>query len=391
MPGHHSPELVDLFTTYTAAPDSIGSALTRSGAADLADAPLVVATSADLALYPGGGRPPSVEGFRLSTRGFTELAAVSHLGPAVATLVQLRERGRPWRPAAQRLLEAVERSRAVNTEALWRDTIAVEAYRGREAAIADMADYTFDVTARYLRTALADEGYPTALTLRRDLLRGEGQPDLPVPLDHVMIATFFLTGMDVAHRVLRWFDAQAVDWERAMVVIAGRQGRPTAGVTWQTSSVAAMVLGASRHRLPLDRMYLAPHAPVFPTPPPGDLSGVAALEQPLRQVWANTRASVELAGVMFADSPRYSPGLDGPPDLSDPAVVEISEMPLIHGPQDWRALTARLRMVMEDPRQLLSGCVTDYAVAELVKCGNDPARVVVPGLDGEAYPRRSSS
>jgi hypothetical protein len=30
--------------------------------------------------------------------------------------------------------------------------------------------------------------------------------------------------------------------------------------------------------------------------------------------------------------------------------------------------------------------VTDFAVAQLVRCGNDPAQVTVPGLDNISYP-----
>jgi hypothetical protein len=43
-------------------------------------------------------------------------------------------------------------------------------------------------------------------------------------------------------------------------------------------------------------------------------------------------------------------------------------------------------MVLEDPRQLLSGAVTDFAVDQLVANDNDPARVIVPGLTGVDYP-----
>ena len=86
------PEMVDLFRIYTADPQSIGSALTRSAYRSRQQDPLIVATSFDIALYPGEGKAPQVEGFRVATRGFTELAGVSHLGPAVASLVSLRER-----------------------------------------------------------------------------------------------------------------------------------------------------------------------------------------------------------------------------------------------------------------------------------------------------------
>jgi hypothetical protein len=229
MPPHESPELVDLFTTYTAGPDSIGSHLARTAVEHGSTDPLIVATSADFALYQGDGRPPTVEGLRFSTRGFKELAGVSHLGPAVATLVQLREKYADfgWRAEAERLLREVERSRAANSVALWRETIAVEAYRGREQAIADMVDYSCAVTARYLRAALADESYLTSRTLREDYLEGGGSgAQVPVPVHQMMIATFFLTGLDISHRILRWFTTQKIDWHRAMVVIAAGRAAP---------------------------------------------------------------------------------------------------------------------------------------------------------------------
>jgi hypothetical protein len=114
-----SPELIDLFTAYPATPDSIGQRLAETYSETTAGAPLLVATSTGLALYPGAGMPPAVLGFRMSTRGFKELAGVSHLGPAVATLA-----------------------------ILWREDIAVDSYRGREDQIAAMIDYALTVTIR---------------------------------------------------------------------------------------------------------------------------------------------------------------------------------------------------------------------------------------------------
>jgi Domain of unknown function (DUF5624) len=383
MAAHESPELIGLFTAYTAGPDSIGRHLGRAVTERDRDNPLIAATGTDIVLYPGGGRPPTVEAFRVSTRGFKELAGVSHLGPAVASLVRIRALlgDGSWRSDAERLLTEVKATRAANSTELWRDTIAVEAYRGREREIADMIDYSCAVTARYLTTALADEDYLTPETLRSDYLAGA-----PVPINDMMIATFFLAGMDISFRITRWLRTQRVDWERAMVVIAGQQGRPTAGVTWPTSSVATMIMGASGQRLPLERMYLAPHAPTFATPPDGDLTEVIALEERLRGIWCATRATVELGTVMFNGYPRYTPAGVRFPDVSDPTVTEVSEMPVIHSADDMRAMVTRLRVVLEDPRQLLSGCVTDFAVASLAATDNDPTKVVVPGLTGVHYP-----
>src|SRR4029077_2833928 len=86
-----SPELVDLFTTYTASPDSVGAHLARATARETKHDPLLVATGTDLPLYPGGGAGPVIEPYRLASRGFKELAGISHLGPALATLARLRE------------------------------------------------------------------------------------------------------------------------------------------------------------------------------------------------------------------------------------------------------------------------------------------------------------
>jgi uncharacterized protein DUF5624 len=384
MTPRESSELVDLFTTYTAAPDSIGSHLSAAAADRWSNRPLLVATATDLALYPGGGTDPEVLGFRMSTRGFKELAAVSHLGPALASLVALHDLDPAgvWRADAMRLLARTRRARAANDLALWRDGIAVETYRGREETIVAMVDHALAETDRYLERILADPGDLTFDTLRRDVLEdGAG----PVSLDRVMIATFFLVGLDISHRLIAWLDDRDLDWSQVMVLIAGKQGRPTAGVTLRTNSVASMVLAASRFTLPLDSLYLAPHAPTFPTPVGGDLAEVRAIETPLRDLWAGTRAVVGLSRDMFPGSPPFAPeGADT--TRVDGSTTTLADLPAVTAPDDWPALVARLRLVMEDPRQLLSGAVSDYAARELAARGNDPSQVTVPGLDGEPYP-----
>jgi hypothetical protein len=291
-----------------------------------------------------------------------------------------------WRADAERLLAEVQNVRMANSVELWRDRIAVEAYRGREQQIADLVDYSCAITTRYLARALADEEYLNPETLRFDYLDGGGDVELPVPINHMMIATFFLVVLDISFRITRWLRSQEVDWDRAMVIIAGQQGRPTAGVTWKTSSVATMIVGASGGRLSLDRMYLAPHAPSFQTPANGDFTEVIELEGRLREIWCHTRATAELGAMMYQGYPRYRPEGVVAPDVSDHRVTEVTEMPVIHSASDMWAMVTRLRVLLEDPRQLLSGCVTDFAVASLAAADNDPARVVVPGLTGVHYP-----
>lgn len=386
MSAFESPELLDLFQTYTASPVSMGAHLAQIAAETNRDNPLIVATGTDFVLYPGGGAKPTVEGFRLSTRGFKELAGISHLGPALATLALMREldESGTWRGDAERLLEATKAARAANSTELWRERIAVNAFAGRENAIAAMVDYSCQQTERVLQRALDDPASLTAATLRQDFLEGPAD-NLPVPFNRVMVATFFLTGMDIAHRLITWFDTIDLPWERTMVIIAGRQGRPTAGVTRESNSVAGVVDAASRGRLPANRLLIAPHAPVFPMFDGSNLTEVVALEGEYRRLWSSILATCDLGAQMFDGFPRFEP-----PPVADGGLDAGSRVvhgkPTVRDADDWLALTTRLRVVMEDPRQLLSGAVTDFASRQLVENDNKPSAVTVPGLDGEPYP-----
>jgi hypothetical protein len=408
LASYESPELIDLFTTYTASPDSIGAHLAQAAARHAIHNPLLVVTGTDLALYPGDGAPPVIEPYRLANRGFKELAGISHLGPAVASLAMLRQlsgnAGRDgdgsgsgngeisWRADATRLLDATKAARAANSPDLWRDQIAVRAFGGREERIAAMIYYSCLATERFLERALDDPDYLTMATVRRDFLEGPADNGtLPVPINRVMIATFYLTGMDIAHRLITWFDAVGIDWERAMVILAGKVGRPTAGVTEESHSIAGVIRAVSRGRLATERMFIAPHAPVFPPydPATGDTDQAAALEDEYRRLWAALRAMSEMGGQMFEGYPRFAaPSIER--TLIAPGVTIVTEKPAVKGPDDWFALITRLRVVLEDPRQLLSGAVTDYASSELVRHANNPFAVTVPGLDGEPYPSLTS-
>ncbi|WP_296559125.1 DUF5624 domain-containing protein [Pigmentiphaga sp.] len=391
-PSYQNPDFLRLYETYTAAADSLGAKLAAMTGAAMAGDPLIVATSTDIVLYPGAGRAPEVQGYRLFNRGFKELAAVSHLGPAVASLLKMRELdpdGQAWQGEARRMMEATRAVRAANSAALWRDQIAVAAYRGREQAIADMVDYACAMTLRYLERALREPAGFTAQDMREHYLEAKGGAiGATEPMNAVMIATFFLVGLDTGHRIIGWFDRHAIDWDRGMALIVGKQGRPTAGVTWTSNSVCASIRAASRYRLPLERVLIAPHvpSPELPADPAQAAAAARAFESPLRQLWSRTRTVSDLGPLMYDGYPRFAPAAAAHPRLT-PGTTEVAELPAIAGPDDWLAMNTRLRVVLEDPRQLLSGCVADYAVDQLQAHGNDPARVVVPGLDGCAYPR----
>src|SRR5258708_27024646 len=117
MPYSPHGEFSKLYKVYTSDPDSIGKHLTARMSEVTDDHPLLVVTGSDAVLFPGSGKPAVVESFRKSTRGFIELAAVSHLGTAVAWLVRLRELGDPVsRTNAARLIDQVRRTPRINSD-----------------------------------------------------------------------------------------------------------------------------------------------------------------------------------------------------------------------------------------------------------------------------------
>ena len=380
------PAFQALYDVYTASPDAIGPHLNSLLGEASADDPLLVTTGSDVVIFPGGGRPPSIESFRLSTRGFVEITAVSHLGVAVPYVIALRERGfLGWRTDAVRLIDEAVRARRANTVSYWRDVVAVEAWHGLEARMVAMVDYACAATIDFLERGLAD---PTRLTfpfVRENFLDAHGPEAPPIAMNDMMAATFALMFLDTAHRIMRWTRAQAIDWERLMVLVSGRAGRPTAGVTWQTNTMCHLLWRASGQRLDPERLYIAPHAPALALGDLGEPGGAAAAEAQFRRIWFSSRAPVEMARLMYEGYPSFRRQTAVPP-VVDAATATMSEIPLVRSADDRRAIVTRMRFVMEDPSQQLANAGAQFIVDQLAANGNRPEEVSVPGFTDVVYP-----
>ncbi|KAL6241692.1 hypothetical protein RBB50_011474 [Rhinocladiella similis] len=383
--GKQSPEFIDLYMAYTASPGAIGPQLTALISKSTENLPMLVATSSEIVLFPGKGREPSYINFRFNNRGFKELAAISHIGPALASIIKIAALDpTEWRTAATNLLSKVVKTQEVNSVPLWRDQLQVAAFEGREENITAMIDYTCMLTAKYLQAVLEDPRRLTPEFLREQYLEATGtELGASIPINAVMIATFFLVGLDISYRMRIWLQSQNIRWQDAMVLIVGKQGRETAGVTVSSNSIAQGIIQCSNLQLPVQRLYIAPHGP---NPKLEGLKNedLKQYEAAFRSVWNKTYAAVELGETMFAGYPGFAPQLSNRPTVT-PSTLALSEMPEIRDPNDWLTLTTRMRLVLEDARQLLSGCVTDYAAEQLREHSNDIHKVVVPGLDSYQY------
>ena len=377
MPYQPDPAFAGLFASFTGgASDSIGAHLTRQMVEQSAGAPLLVSTASDIALFPGAGRPARIESFRKSTRGFIELTAVSHLPLSLAYLSRMRELGLDDDTCRQRiggLLEHAQRVRGANTEQMWKDHVALRAFEGQERKITQMVDYTLVESIDYLRHASADLSLLEFATLRERYL----DPDpahAPVTMNEIMFATFCLAYIDIAYRIGNWLRDSGIDWRKAMVLVSGQSGRPTAGVSWSTNNMCHLIHSASEGTLPPERLYVAPHAPGFSVAQLPDAQDLARLEADYRRLWCHTRASVEVSRGAFDGYPAF-----------EFVPEEAIDMPPIGSLDDRAALVARLRRIMEDPQQLLSNCVASYVVDALRDCENRPERVPVPGFTNVTF------
>jgi hypothetical protein len=383
-------EFTRLYKLYTSDPDSVGKHLTARMAALSNDDPLLVITGSDAVLFPGSGKAPIVESFRKSTRGFIELASISHLGTALAWLVRLRElNDGVWRRDAARLIEQIDQTRSINTEEIWRDDIAVPALAGYESKIADMVDYSCRVTRDFLVAGLADDSLMSFTHLRAKYLEPGDSAEVPVPINDMMVATFALAFLDIGYRMIRWLREHIVDWDRLMVMLSGRSGRPTAGLTWASNSMCHLIWRASGQQLSAERLYIAPHAPSLILADIQHEEQLRKLSVEFRELWNNTRASVEMARTMFDGFPAFEMAMRTPPTIPLTATSVLHELPSLRSPDDRFTAIARLRVVMEDPGQLLANSVASYVVDQLCACDNRPGDVVIPGFTNVSYPKRA--
>jgi hypothetical protein len=382
-----------LYDTYTG-PDSTGQHLTKHMVRLTEREPLLVITGADFVIFPGSGQSPIVESFRHSTRGFVELTAVSHLAPCIAWIFRLHELGYAnWRDDAKRMIDRADRVRSINDTSYWGKVVAVEAYRGYESKIADMVDYACRVSSLLMRECLEDERLMTFERLRTSFLDPIDSAAVPVPLNDVMVATFTLAFLDIAHRMIRWLRSQNLDWPRLMILLSGKSGRPSAGLTWQTNNNCHLLWQASERRISPENVQITPHGPSLALPDLQDSLRVAETERQVREVFLHLRANIDLARVMFEGYPAFVKNIEEPPVL-EATTKSLHAMPRLRSPDDRLTAITRLRFVMEDPTQLLSNSVAHFVIDQLCEHDNRPEFVVIPGFSSVSYPasgRRTGS
>ena len=172
-----------------------------------------------LVVYKGG----ALERDRAS--GFYELTAISHIGPALAYLAQIKANGDArWKARLASLQTHVAEVRALNARATdnWLDRLNQPAWSARKAQIRNMVDYACASTLNYIGS-LGDGERFTAAGVNDDFFNGTSA-QFPIPFVNVMIGTFMLEALRGAADVHDALARLKLDWPHAMVLVSSRAG-----------------------------------------------------------------------------------------------------------------------------------------------------------------------
>jgi hypothetical protein len=184
---------------YPAGQPTLGQMLSQAAAAkEGKPGPLVLVEGSDIYVYDSvSGDRLGLQRFRADrTNGFYELTAISHLGPALAYLAQIKANGDArWKERLSSLRTHVAAVRALNLRRAdnWLDRLDQPAWVPRKAAIRDMVDYACARTLAYIASLGDGEALITASV--NDAFFNGTSSQFPVPFVNVMIGTFMLEGL----------------------------------------------------------------------------------------------------------------------------------------------------------------------------------------------------
>jgi hypothetical protein len=359
---------------YPAGQPTLGQMLTQAAAArEGKPGPLVLVEGSDIYVYDAvSGARLGHQRFRADrTSGFYELTAISHIGPALAYLAQIKANGDArWKPRLESLRTHVAAVRTFNLrrDDNWLDRLDQPAWAARKTAIRDMVDYACARTLAYI-ASLGDGEALSAASVNDMFFNGTSR-EFPIPFVNVMIGTFMLEGLRGAVDVRNELSALKLDWPRAMVLVSSRAGsNVSSGLTEGTNWLVLFLHAASGFTLPDERVKIVPYAEVRSSLGKDRLSE-ADLAYYVQRVWGPLYYRRVVSDQVFSGIPTvYLPARPPlPGDYGTTSAQAIDQFMI------------RMKHSLRDAREMLSNTVAFWMVSELAAKKWDPAAVDVPGL-----------
>ncbi len=319
-----------------------------------------------------GGVRLSQEQFRADrSSGFYELTAISHIGPALAYLAQIKANGDArWKARLASLRTHTVQVRAVNQRATnnWLDQLNQPAWSTRKAQIRSMVDYACARTISYIDSLGNGDSF-TVAGVNDDLFNGTSA-QYPIPFVNVMIGTFMLEALRGAADVHDALARLKLDWPHAMALVSSRAGsNVSSGLTEGTNWLVLFLKAASGFTLPDDRIKIVPYAEVRPSLGQAQLAP-ADLSYYVQRVWGPLYYRKVVSDQVFAGIPTvYLP--DRPPLPGDYFVTQAGAID---------QFMIRMKHSLRDAREMLSNTVAFWMVQELANKNWNSAAVDIPGL-----------
>jgi Domain of unknown function (DUF5624) len=378
-------EFMELFFDFTGSDEPgypsgqpmLGQMLTQSviakETAGRAPGPLILVMGSDIYVYDSsGGARLAHERFRADrSSGFYELTAISHIGPALAYLAEIKANGDArWKPRLETLRGHVAEVRALNRRAddNWLDRLNQPAWSARKTQIRDMVDYACARTLAYVDSLGNGDAF-TVAGVNDDFFNGTAA-QFSIPFTNVMIATFMLEGMRGAVEVQDALAGLKLDWKRAMVLVSSRAGsNVSSGLTEGTNWLPFFLKAASGFVLPDDRIKIVPYAELRPSLGQAQLLP-ADLSYYVQRVWGPLFYRKLVSDQVFARIPTiYLP--DRPSLPGDYAVTPAAAID---------QFMIRMKHSLRDAREMLSNTVAFWMVQELADKEWNVGKVNIPGL-----------
>lgn len=302
--------------------------------------------------------------------GFTEMTAISHIGPALAYLAKEKEYGgTQWKAGLQMLLKDIKAIRTVNAqkENNWLDKLNAPAWKMHNQEIRNMVDYACSMSGNYINDLLSGKKALTLANVQKDFY--EQNADYPIPYNDVMVATFMLTALNSMDSIHKQLASVSLDWKKAKVLIRFVAGsNVTAGVSAESNWLVPFVKALSNNQLPDDRIYIAPYLDVKPSLGKAQLS--TADFQYYNYRFLATYNRTHVAKDVFSEIP----------DIKKPNLDNIPGNYGVTKATDVGDFIVRLKYSLAEPTEMLSNTVGFWMAGEFAAKQWQLDKVDIPGL-----------
>ena len=305
------------------------------------------------------------------SNGFFEMTAISHVGPALAYYLQVKNNGSSeWKNGLKSFLKNLKIVQALNRkkENNWLDNVEALSWGPFKKDIHNMVDYACSFAGNYISGVLKS-GKLTENDLVKNFYE-RSDKEYPISYSHVMISTFMLTALEAVETLKTNFEKLNLDWTKAKILLRLQAGSNiSSGLTTETNWLAPTFESLSQNKLPADRMFITPYLEI--TKDLGQDLSKRSLSYYMDRAWGSTYSRSRVAKSVFNFIPSIyeAGGVELPGNYGATQAHQISHFMM------------RLKYSLTDERQMLSNTVAFWMAGEYMRKKGVLKDIDVPGLN----------